>query len=90
VIPHNSEERRNNYRIPNYHRLDISVTLQQKPKANKKREGNWVFSLYNVYNRQNPFAVFFQPNKDNTQKTEAINYSIIGSVIPGVTYNFKF
>jgi TonB dependent receptor/CarboxypepD_reg-like domain/TonB-dependent Receptor Plug Domain len=90
VIPHNSEERRNNYRIPDYHRLDISVTLQQKPKANKKREGNWVFSLYNVYNRQNPFAVFFQTNKDNAQKTEAINYSIIGSVIPGVTYNFKF
>jgi hypothetical protein len=90
MIPHNSEERRNNYRITDYHRLDISVTMQQRPKANKKREGNWVFSLYNVYNRQNPFAVFFQPNKDNAQKTEAINYSIIGSVIPGVTYNFKF
>jgi hypothetical protein len=90
LIPHNSEERRNNYRIPDYHRLDLSVTLEQRPKENKKREGNWVFSLYNVYNRQNPFAVFFQPNKENTQKTEAINYSIIGSVVPGVTYNFKF
>ncbi|MCU0467231.1 MAG: TonB-dependent receptor [Arcicella sp.] len=90
VIPHNSEERRNNYRIPDYHRLDISVTLQQKQKQHKKWDGNWVFSLYNVYNRQNPFSVFFQPNKDNAQKTEAINYSIIGSIIPGVTYNFKF
>ncbi len=90
IIPHNSQERRNNYRIPSYHRLDVSATLHRKQKPGRRLEGNWIFSLYNVYGRKNPFSVFFQPNKDHPQNTEAINYSIIGSVVPGITYNFKF
>jgi hypothetical protein len=90
IVPHNSEERRNNYRIPSYHRLDVSATLHPKHKAGKRYESYWVFSLYNLYGHKNPFSVFFQPNKDNPQNTEAIKYSIIGSIIPGVSYNFKF
>lgn len=90
VIPHNAEERRNNYRMPAYHRLDLSATLKTKQKLGSKVEGSWVFTLYNAYNRQNAYTVFFQANKDNPQKTEAVNYSLIGSVLPGITYNFKF
>lgn len=90
IIPHNSEERRNNYRIPAYHRLDVSATLRKKQKAGRRFESYWVFSLYNVYGRKNPFSVFFQPNKDLPQNTEAIKYSIVGSIIPGISYNFKF
>lgn len=94
VIPHNSAETRNNFRIPAYHRLDLSATLTpNKVKKNgktRRNESYWVFSLYNVYNRRNAFSVYFQPNEDNKQMTEAIRLSVIGSVIPSVSYNFKF
>jgi len=49
-----------------------------------------VFSVYNVYNRQNAFTIFFRPNKDNPLQTEAIRYSVVGTIIPSVTYNFSF
>jgi hypothetical protein len=90
VIPHNSEEKRNNYRIPAYHRLDLSATLQLRKKETRKWEGNWVFSIYNVYNHQNAFSVFFRQNPDDPTRTEAVRYTIIGTVVPSVAFNFKF
>lgn len=94
VIPHNAANSRNNFRIPAYHRLDLSATLNgRKVKKNGKKRKNedyWVFSIYNVYNRRNPFSVVFQPNADNPQQTEATRFSVIGSFIPSVSYNFKF
>ena len=90
IVPQNSEEKRNNYRIPVYHRLDLSVTLKAKIKAGRKWDYDWVFSVYNVYNRRNPFSIFFQANKDDPQVTEAIRYSIIGSFVPAVSFNFNF
>lgn len=90
TIPHNADERRNNYRIPAYHRLDLSATLQVKEKPNRKWQGYWVFSVYNVYDHQNAFSVFFRQNADNPTQTEAVRYTIIGSVIPSVSFNFKF
>lgn len=90
VIPHNSQERRNNYRIPTYHRLDLSATYHFKKKENKKWESNLVVAIYNVYARKNPFSIFFQANKDNPSNTEAVKYSIIGTIVPSVSYNFNF
>jgi len=90
TIPHNSEEKRNNYRIPAYHRLDVSATLQVKKKPTRKWEGFWVFSVYNVYNHQNAFSIFFRQSEDNPVNTEAVRYTIIGSFIPAVSFNFKF
>jgi hypothetical protein len=90
VIPHNSQEKRNNYRIPNYSRLDFSLMLKNKEKEGKKFESYWVFSVYNVYSRRNAFSVFFQQNENNPLATEAIRYSILGTVVPAVSYNFKF
>ncbi|MCK8495695.1 TonB-dependent receptor [Spirosoma sp. RP8] len=81
---------RNNYRIPAYHRLDLAATLQGRKRPGKRKEDNWVFSVYNVYARKNPFSVFFQPNEDNPRVTEAIKYSVFATLIPSVTYNFKF
>ena len=60
VVPHNAENVRNNYRIPVYHRLDLAATLKGKVKPGKRKEDSWVFSVYNVYARENPFSVFFQ------------------------------
>ena len=81
---------RNNYRIPPYHRLDLAATLQGRKRVGKRKDDSWVFSIYNVYARKNPFSVFFQPNADNPQLTQAIRYSVFATAIPSVTYNFKF
>lgn len=93
VIPYNSGNGRNNIRIPDYHRLDLSATLQGKP--HKKYQSHWVFSLYNVYGRRNPFSIYFaqedvRPIPGTPTNTQATRVSIIGSIIPSVSYNFKF
>ncbi len=90
VVPQNTDNSRNNYRIPAYHRLDLAATLQGRKRPGKRKEDNWVFSVYNVYARKNAFSVYFQPNADNGRVTEAIRYSVFATLIPSVTYNFKF
>jgi hypothetical protein len=90
VIPHNSFDRRNNYRLPAYHRLDLSATYRPEKNPDSKFEHYWVFSIYNAYNRRNPFSVFFQQNPDNAGQTEAIRYSVIGSIVPSIAWNFSF
>lgn len=90
ALPQNVNDSRNAARIPSYHRLDIGATLKSKKKLFGKGQGEWVFSVYNAYNRRNPFSVYVQQNEDNNLQTEAIRYSIIGTVVPAVTYNFKF
>jgi hypothetical protein len=61
-----------------------------KGKQLKRWKGEWVFSLYNVYARRNAYTIYFQQNKDDHTKREAVRLSMIGSIIPGITYNFKF
>ncbi|QKZ11785.1 TonB-dependent receptor [Spirosoma sp. KUDC1026] len=90
VPPQNVGNTRNNYRIPPYHRLDLAATLQGRKRTGKRKDDNWVFSVYNVYARKNPFSVYFQPNADNPRITQAIRYSVFATAIPSVTYNFKF
>ncbi|WP_089836845.1 TonB-dependent receptor [Chitinophaga filiformis] len=87
-IPYNSTDKRNNYRLPAFHRLDMSLTL--KGKQLRRWKGEWVFSLYNVYGRRNAYTIYFRQNEDDPSKKEAVRLSIIGSIIPGITYNFKF
>ncbi|GAB4470326.1 MAG: TonB-dependent receptor [Thermoflexibacter sp.] len=91
VIPYNVEATRNNFRVPTYHRLDFSVTkINRKKKPNQRWESNWVFSVYNAYNRRNPFTIYFRRNQDVPLNTEAVRLAIIGSIVPAVSYNFKF
>ncbi len=95
VVPHNANNSRNNYRLPLYHRLDISATLQGKEKPGKRTSHYWVFAVYNLYGRQNPFSTFFQqqevrPLAGEPVGTQAVQFSVIGSPIPSVSYNFKF
>ncbi|TKC02350.1 TonB-dependent receptor [Pedobacter cryotolerans] len=78
---------RNANRTPDFHRLDVSATLEGKP--NKKFKSSWNFGIYNLYNRKNPFAINFQDNPDNTTQTQAVQTSLFG-IIPSVTWNFKF
>jgi hypothetical protein len=76
-------EDRNLQRMPDYHRLDISATLKNK------LGGDWIFSIYNVYNRMNATSITFRQNEDIPVNTEAVRTTIFGFV-PSITYNFKF
>ena len=78
---------RNTQRLPAYNRLDLSATLTPRKNKNKKIKGEWVFSLYNVYNRRNAASINFRQN-DDTGVNEAVRTSIFG-IVPAVTYNFK-
>lgn len=90
VVPQNTDNSRNNYRITPYHRLDLAATLQGRKRPGKRKEDSWVFSVYNVYARKNAFSIYFQPDPNNPQVTQAIKYSVFATLIPSVTYNFKF
>lgn len=87
-IPDAGSSARNNVRIPAYHRLDLSATLNVK--KHKNWESNWVFSVYNAYNRRNPFSIYFDTNYKDTEMNAAIRYSVIGSFVPAISYNFKW
>ncbi|MBX2815812.1 MAG: TonB-dependent receptor [Saprospiraceae bacterium] len=95
VVPHNANDVRNNVRIPDYHRLDIAATWVPGRKPDKKWQGEWVFSIYNLYQRRNAFSVYFRQQEgrvlaDQPTNTEAIRLSVVGSMIPSISYNFKF
>ena len=79
---------RNASRLPVYHRLDLSATYSPKKNLNRKWQGEWVFGIYNAYNRKNAASVSFRQN-DVSGQNEATRTAIFG-IIPSITYNFKF
>ncbi|WP_422107205.1 TonB-dependent receptor [Winogradskyella sp.] len=85
-IPTFSE--RNADRLPTYHRLDISATLTPWKNKDRKWQGEWVFGIYNIYNRRNAASITFGQNVD-TGVNEATRTAIFG-IIPSISYNFKF
>ena len=93
---------RNGYRMPDYHRMDVGLTLYNKKfktttdqntgqeiKTKKRFESNWNFSIYNLYVRENAYTISFRQNKDNPQISEAVQLSLF-KIIPSMTYNFNF
>ncbi len=84
----NSYSNRNADRLPAYHRLDIAATYTPNKNLNRRWQGEWVFGIYNVYNRKNAASISFSQNPE-TGVNEATRLSIFG-IIPSVTYNFKF
>ena len=87
---------RNGYRLPAYHRLDLSATLTPKRNANHRWHGQWVFSVYNAYNRKNPFTIYTRTKQDKNGdiigdgKTKEARMVYLFPIMPSVTYNFKF
>jgi len=79
---------RNKQRLPDYHRIDLSATLTPERNKTRKVQGEWIFSIYNLYNRRNAASINFRRNQD-TGVNEAVRTSIFG-IVPAVTYNFKF
>lgn len=95
---------RNSFRMAPYHRADISATLYPKKKPLKKDDegneiprrfnfsSNWNFSVYNLYNRMNPYFIYFG-NDGNIQQgnLEIKAYQVsLFPILPSVTWNFKF
>lgn len=77
---------RNAYRLPAYHRLDVSLSYTPHPERKWKSE--WVFGVYNLYNRYNAASIYFTNNRD-THQSEAVKLSLFG-IVPSITYNFTF
>ena len=79
---------RNNYRLAPYHRMDVSATLKGKP--HKRYESSWNFAIFNVYNRYNPYIIYFDKTYSADKITIKAKQISLFPLIPSVTYNFKF
>ncbi len=82
----------NQYRLPSYHRLDLSAVLTPKKNEGRKWKSEWVFSVYNVYSRKNPYFIYFDQSGnalDGSLRIQAKQVSIF-PIIPAFTWNFKF
>lgn len=78
---------RNGYRMPDYHRLDIGVTMILS--KGKSSEMSLTFSLYNAYNRKNAYTITFRESEANPINTEAVRLALFG-IVPSITFNFSF
>ena len=82
----------NQYRLAPYHRLDLSATYTPKPKVGKRLQSYWVFSIYNVYSRMNPYFIYFSQTGspyNGTLQVQAKQVSLF-PILPSVTWNFRF
>jgi hypothetical protein len=94
----NYGEVRNNYRIPAYHRADFGLTVKSKEKPGKRFKSNWNFSVYNLYNRENPYALYGrQITEGDLDKyptaivgNTAAFQTTLFKIIPAITWNFEF
>lgn len=97
--------RRNAFRMPSYHRMDFSLTIKGKEtkrilntetneyyQKKKKLISSWNFSVYNLYNRANPYFIFFDASGDPVGGNLDINaYQVsLFPILPSITWNFKF
>jgi outer membrane receptor protein involved in Fe transport len=82
----------NEYRLPAYHRVDLSAILTPKKNERRKWKSEWVFSIYNGYSRKNPYFIYFDQTGsplDGSLTIQAKKVSIF-PIIPAITWNFKF
>ena len=78
---------RNQFRIPDYYRLDIGINFEGNHKIKKFAHSFWSFSIYNVLGRNNPYSVFFITQEG---EVKALQSSIFSIPVPSITYNFRF
>lgn len=85
---------RNKYRLPDYHRLDFYITLDESLSIKKKWKGSWTFSIINLYGRKNAYSVFYQKEDhmvtDELRQYDTYMMYILGRPLPTLTYNFTF
>jgi hypothetical protein len=85
---------RNKYRLPDYHRLDVSMTLDESLKIRRKWKGSWTFSIINLYGRKNAYSVYYQKGahmvSNEYRQYDTYMLYIIGRPLPMLTYSFTF
>ncbi|MBN2728040.1 MAG: TonB-dependent receptor [Bacteroidales bacterium] len=84
---------RNGYRMPSYHRADFSITWYPKSKKKtRKIQESWNFSIYNLYNRKNPYFIYFDVDGNVLEGNVVINAKQVSlfPMLPSITWNFKF
>jgi hypothetical protein len=84
IVPYYTE--RNGYRMPDYHRLDLGMTVYFKERP--KFEHNLNISIYNTYARENAYTITFEEDTENPGKTKAIQTTLF-KIVPAITYNFN-
>ena len=100
LVPYYTE--RNGYRMPNYNRMDIGLTLDGKKykttrdantgeemRVEKKILSSWNFSVYNLYSNENAYTITFRQSANNPTQSEAVQTTLF-KIVPSVTYSFKF
>ena len=87
-IPLANVTSRNQARVPDYHRLDLSLRLDLERRKKRGWNGSWTFSLFNAYGRRNVSAVFF--GRDESGQPQAFSRSVLGTVFPSLTYTFEY
>ena len=78
---------RNQYRIPDYFRTDLSMNIEGNHKIKKFKHSSWTIGVYNLTGRKNPYSVYFI---EQNGVVKGYELSIFGVPIPSITYNFKF
>lgn len=78
---------RNQFRIPDYHRLDVAYTISQGFKKKTKIKTSWTLGIYNVYGRKNAFSVFYEQGPSQQFRPQKL--SILGNAFPSLTVNFE-
>ncbi|MBK6892285.1 MAG: TonB-dependent receptor [Flavobacteriales bacterium] len=96
---------RNGFRMAPYHRLDIAATLKNKPvkqvkdkttgevtTVQRKYRSSWTFSVYNVYNRKNPYFIYFATEGESGLSGLQLTAKQVSlfSILPSITWNFEF
>lgn len=101
-VPYYDPQKRNAYRMPDFHRMDLSMVLDSKKNESRRWNSSWSFSVYNAYARKNPFVITFEdvynedpgfePGEDDLIESSrpAAVKTYLFSIIPSVTYNFEF
>jgi len=87
IVPIYSD--RNDYRMPNYHRLDLSVTWKKKKKEDSKWDWDLNLSVYNAYGRHNTWTINFVQDPNDPYSTYA-EHTYLFSILPALTFNFNF
>ncbi|MDP3433091.1 MAG: TonB-dependent receptor [Bacteroidota bacterium] len=79
---------RNGYQVEPYHRLDLSFTYKSPKNNHRKRRSEWVYGIYNIYDRKNIYTLFAR-QESNLISTQFTKMYLFG-IVPSVTYNLKF
>jgi hypothetical protein len=92
----NNYSKRNYDRLPAYHRLDAGFSHTSRRRPEQKKYSVWNFSFYNIYMHKNAYSIFFKRSRDNIffarehDSLVAYQLSVIGTIIPSITWNFYF